>query len=224
MAGFRAVLFDWRGTLAVTMTDTQWVEQAFSRLGRDAGADDIQQVTDAIQDAAAQPELAAAWNRIDCDATFHRSTYQRLFEAARLDAALAAALYEAESDPGLNPFARDVAVTLATAHRRGLKIGVVSDIHFDLRPVFGQQGLSGFVDAFVLSYEHGVQKPDLAIFTAALSELAVTAGETLMVGDRASHDGPAVTAGIPTLLVPPLAHVNDERLHLVLKMTSDHKT
>jgi len=64
----------------------------------------------------------------------------------------------------------------------------------------------------------------LAIFTVALGELAVAAGETLIAGDRASHDGPAVIAGIPTLLVPPLAYVNDGRPHLVLKMTGGPKT
>ncbi len=219
MAVLRAVLFDWRGTLVVTMTDCQWVEQAFRRLGRGASAGDVERVAGALQGAAADPGLRSVWERIDCDASFHRDSYRRLFAVAGLDPGLAAALYEVESDPGHNPFAVDVAVTLQTLKRREVKVGVVSDIHFDLRPVFRQHGLASFVDAFVLSYERGVQKPDPAIFAAALDELGVAPGEALMVGDRASHDGAAVTVGISTLLLPPLAHVSDERLELVLKLT-----
>jgi FMN phosphatase YigB (HAD superfamily) len=48
-----------------------------------------------------------------------------------------------------------------------------------------------------------VQKPDPAIFAIALRKLGAQAGETLMVGDRASHDGAAVTLNIATLLLPP---------------------
>ncbi len=222
VAVLRAVLLDWRGTLAVTMTNIEWVEQAFRRLGRDAFADETQRVADALQDAERSPELAPAWQRVDCDAAFHRETYHRLFAAAGLDPALAAALYDAESDPAHNPFAHDVAPTLEALKQRGMKVGVISDIHFDLRPVFRQHGLADLVDAFTLSYEHGVQKPDPAIFVIALRKLGAKPGETLMVGDRASHDGAAVTVSIATLLLPPLAQVSDQRLDLVLKLTADH--
>jgi hypothetical protein len=36
-----------------------------------------------------------------------------------------------------------------------------------------------------------------------------------MVGDRASHDGAAVSLGIVTLLLPPLTYIHQARLHLV---------
>jgi FMN phosphatase YigB (HAD superfamily) len=42
--------------------------------------------------------------------------------------------------------------------------------------------------------------------------------ETLMVGDRASHDGAAVDVGIPTLLLPTLTDVNDQRFSHVLRL------
>jgi FMN phosphatase YigB (HAD superfamily) len=50
-----------------------------------------------------------------------------------------------------------------------------------------------------------VQKPDQAIFEIALRELDAVPEETLMVGDRASHDGGAAAAGITTLLLAPAA-------------------
>jgi HAD superfamily hydrolase (TIGR01549 family) len=88
-------------------------------------------------------------------------------------------------------------------HARGIRIALVSDIHVDLRPEFEAAGLAKYFNAFVLSFEHGVQKPDRAIFEIALGALEVDASDALMVGDRPSHDGGAVRAGITTLLMPP---------------------
>ena len=45
---------------------------------------------------------------------------------------------------------------------------MLSDVHFDIRPAFIAAGMDGLVDTFVLSFEQGVQKPDPAIFVAAL--------------------------------------------------------
>jgi FMN phosphatase YigB (HAD superfamily) len=73
------------------------------------------------------------------------------------------------------------------------------------------------VDCFVLSFEHGVQKPDPRIFGVALDGLGVEPANALMVGDRASHDGAAVELGIPTLLVPPLTTTSQQRLSMVLR-------
>ena len=131
-----------------------------------------------------------------------------------MDTELADALYEVESDAAFNPFAVDAAATLNTLRDNDIRIGVLSDIHFDLRPAF--DGLP--VDSFVLSFEHGVVKPDPAIFRIALDELGTAPEETLMVGDRSTHDGAGVAVGMPTLLVPPLRDVGDARLHLVTNL------
>ena len=145
----------------------------------------------------------------------HRRIYYDVFADAGLDAELADALYAVEADPSYNEFALDAAPTIRRLAAAGMKVGVISDIHFDLRPSFAAQGLDDSIDAFVLSYEHGVQKPDPAIFEIALEKLGTTAQETLMVGDRASHDGAAVAMGIATLLLPPLTDIHQARLHLV---------
>ncbi|MGW6425146.1 HAD family hydrolase [Nocardia sp. NPDC055053] len=112
-------------------------------------------------------------------------------------------------------FADDVATTLRALAENGCKIGILSDIHFDLRPTFVDAGLLDLIDTFILSYEHGIQKPNPAIFELAPSQLATRAEHTLMVGDRPSHDGAAATLGIPTLLVPTLTESQQRRLHLV---------
>jgi Cdc6-like AAA superfamily ATPase len=57
--------------------------------------------------------------------------------------------------------------------------------------------------------------PTESSFRAALDALGSHPERTLMVGDRASHDGAAVGLGMPTLLVPTLTHPGQRRLDLV---------
>ncbi|MCX4096305.1 HAD family hydrolase [Nocardia sp. alder85J] len=145
----------------------------------------------------------------------HRETYYTVFADADLDDRLADALFEVDSDPSYNQFAVDAAATVATLIDRGCKIGVLSNIHFDIRPMFEEAHLLDSIDEFILSSEHGIQKPDPAIFRLALDLLGTSAGQTLMVGDRASRDGVAIDIGMPTLLVPALTDPRQRRLHFV---------
>lgn len=214
MTELRAVVFDWRGTLVTTLGEETWVRTALRSLGRDSRAETVAQVRSAIVDADGHSGRLDAPD-IDADRDRHRDAYYAVFGDAGIDGELADALYTVESDPSHNRFATDVAATVAGLAERGCKICVLSDIHFDIRPAFAAQGLEPLIDSFVLSYEQGVQKPDPAIFRAALEQLGTGAEETLMLGDRPSHDGAAVSVGMPVLLVPPLNHVNERRLHHV---------
>jgi HAD superfamily hydrolase (TIGR01509 family) len=114
-------------------------------------------------------------------------------------------LYELDARATSHPFYPDAGPVVRALHARGVRIALVSDIHNNLRPKFEAAGIAECFDAFVLSFEHGVQKPDRAIFEIALRALDVDASDALMVGDRASHDGGAVRVGITTLLMPPAA-------------------
>jgi FMN phosphatase YigB (HAD superfamily) len=209
---FRAVLFDWRGTLVVSPTFEAWAGEALRRLGRPV---------DAARDIAAR--LARAEDEldgpgVDADATLHRDTYLRVLTGLGLDDELVASLYEVESDPAVNVFADDAATTMHRLKDAGLRLAVVSDIHMNIRPAFDAAGLDGVIDVFTLSVEQGVQKPDSAMFTRTLDALAVAADEALMVGDRSRPDGAAVEAGIATLLLPPLTDPAERRLHHVLAL------
>jgi FMN phosphatase YigB (HAD superfamily) len=213
----RGVLFDWRGTLAVAPTVEQWVAEALRRLGRPADGPAV--------DALA-PRLLQVGDELDApgtdtDADRHRQTYHRVLRGLGLDEDLVASLYAVESDPTRNVFADDVAETLARLRAAGLRIGVVSDIHVDIRPAFAAAGLP--VDVFTLSFEQGVQKPDPAMFSRTLSALDLAPAEALMVGDRSRPDGAAVELGIPTLLLPPLAHPSDRRLHFVTALCGSER-
>jgi HAD superfamily hydrolase (TIGR01509 family) len=143
------------------------------------------------------------------------------FRLGGLDDDLAVTLYELDRDPANHLYYPDVAEVLDQLHHEGVRIAVVSDIHFDLRPEFEAAMLARYVDTFVLSFEHGVQKPDQEIFQIALDALDVAPGDALMVGDRASRDGGALAVGIPTLLLPPLPSAESSRgLGVLLGMLS----
>lgn len=217
MDELRGVLFDWRGTLVACPSAAEWVETALRRAGREAGPGAVERVVAAIEEAAGDPDRLDAPG-VDCDATLHRATYFGVFADAGLDDELAAALYEVECDAAVNPFAVDAVPVLTAIARHGVRIGVVSDIHFDLRPAFAAAGLAGVVSGFALSFEQGVQKPDPAIFRAALRMLGTPTEQTLMVGDRQRPDGGAVEVGMPTLLLPPLTDIRQQRLGLAARL------
>ncbi len=139
----------------------------------------------------------------DTSAARHRAANMLWFEKAGLDDALAEALYAFDDDADNRPLYPDAIPTLSALQALGVKVGVVSDIHLDLRLLLAQQGAAQFVDAYVLSFEHNCQKPDPRMFATALQLLDVAAPRTLMVGDRAAHDGGAADIGIATLILPP---------------------
>ncbi|MEW1864411.1 HAD family hydrolase [Streptomyces sp. NPDC088194] len=224
MPCFKAVLLDWVGTLIVPKwgpgqirpRGAQWIERSLRHLQRDVSESEVQRISAALSVAGQLSEVEQGWAGADLSAAAHCESYLRWVDAAGIDSDLADQMYAALSDATDNPFAVDAEPTLAALKAAGLKVAIVSDIHFDIRPGFMKAGLEEYVDSFVLSFEQGVCKPDPAVFRVALDQLGVRPDEALMVGDRSSHDGAAVEAGIATLLVPPLTHVTEERLHLVL--------
>jgi HAD superfamily hydrolase (TIGR01509 family) len=208
---FRAVLFDWRGTLVTTLDEEAWATEALRRLGRD---DDPALLADGLAKIADRLDAPG----VDTDAALHRRTYVEALTDLGIDEDLVEALYAVESDLGLNVFADDAESTLRELCAAGLRLAVVSDIHVDIRPAFVAAGLDGVVDVFTLSVEHGIQKPDPRMFTRTLRALGVEPDQALVVGDRAERDGAAVDCGLTTLLLPPLSAPSDRRLHRVLAL------
>ncbi|RYV49683.1 HAD family hydrolase [Pengzhenrongella frigida] len=221
---FAAVIFDWRGTLVTTLSERQWVRAALCDRGRAAGPGDVDRLVTAIR-AASGVENRLEGPGVDSDADYHQRTYLEVFHDAGCDDDLARALYEVESDPRHNPFATDALGTVLELRRRGVRVAVLSDIHFDVRPAFTAAGFENAVDVFTLSFEQGIQKPDSRMFTRTVGALGVEPADALMVGDRSGPDGAAVEAGITTLLLPPLTDLEDRRLHRVLALcaTPEHR-
>jgi FMN phosphatase YigB (HAD superfamily) len=218
---FRGVLLDWRGTLVVAPTYPWLVRTALQRLGRPAARADLDVVLAQLR--CGDASLVGAHD-VDADAGRHRDAHAHWFATAGIDQELADALYAVESDVLANPFAADVGPLLTALSAAGVAVGVLSDIHVDIRPAFAAQRTAGgrtwadLVDGWALSFELGFAKPDARIFTAALGTLALPAEDVLMVGDRGAWDGAAAEVGITTLVLPPLASPDQQRLHRVLDL------
>lgn len=225
MANFSGVLLDWVGTLVVPMwgpavgarpRGAAWIERALEALGRDVSAVEVARVSAALDAAGARPDVPTGWAGADLSAEAFRAKFGLWVGGAGLDAGLVEALHDGMSTPTDTEFAADAEPVLAALRAAGVKVAIVSDVHVDIRPAFVKAGLDGYVDEYVLSFERGACKPDPAIFRAALDGLGLSPGEALMVGDRSGYDGGGVEAGMATLLLPPLAHPGQRRLHLVL--------
>jgi HAD superfamily hydrolase (TIGR01549 family) len=202
VSAFDAVLFDFRGTLFNIEDDPTWVRNAAARIGRTLAADEAAALCRHLDATlAARADLSAGLERCDTSLDVHRAALMAWFDAAGLDDELARAIWahDAESPDANYPFP-DTEPVLRALHEHGTKIAVVSDIHYDIRKHFARHALDGYVDAWVLSFEHGCQKPDPEIFTLALDALGVGADRALMVGDRAVYDGAAVAVGVATYI------------------------
>jgi HAD superfamily hydrolase (TIGR01509 family) len=206
-----AVLFDFHGTLAQVEDPVAWVLAAAAECGVLLDRVRATSLADRLVTAGraggplparVPPRLAEVWADRDLYPYAHRAAYTGL--AATVDAGidgLPDALYDRILKPeGWLPYA-DTAGTLRALRAVGVPVAVVSNIGFDLRPLFDAWGLGELVDAFTLSYEVGRCKPDPGIFLRACGMLSVDPERTLMVGDTPADAG-AVRTGCSVLVLP----------------------
>jgi HAD superfamily hydrolase (TIGR01509 family) len=202
---FRAVLFDAGDTLIrLSGSGERLLHRAAAVLGGDRlDAEDAARVWQRILSRASTPEELAKGRDLSPDR--HREVWTALYAEAgcdRLVPGLSAALYVLTVDAGSWEVFPDTLPTLQALHTRGVRVGIVSDTGFDLRPVFDALGLLRWLDAVILSFEHGACKPDPRLFVTACERLGMDPAETLMVGDNPLTDAGAVTAGLCVLLLP----------------------
>ena len=199
---FDAVLFDFRGTLFNIQDDPTWLKCAAARIGRDLPDDEVTRLCRLLDDTiAGRADLAEALERCDTSIEAHRDALLAWFAAAELADELAHAIWSYDhEDPAANYPFPDTEPVLRALHEAGIRVVVVSDIHYDIRAHFERHGFGGYIDAYVLSFEHGIQKPDPEVYERSLEAIGITADRALMVGDRPSHDGAAVAVGIATYI------------------------
>jgi len=199
-APLRAVLFDWGDTLFHAPHAPEAIVSFARSSGVEISEERARELWDEIWAAGKTPEEIAKGRDLSIEA--HRRVWMDLF--ARLDRVvpgLSSALYERVMDPhSWVPYA-DTRSALEAVRRRGLKVGVVSNVPADLRPVFAKHGLDLLVDSYTHSFEVGAEKPNPTIFLAAAKSLGVKPSETLMVGDHAVDRG-AERAGMRVFILP----------------------
>ncbi|MGW7541906.1 HAD family hydrolase [Streptomyces sp. NPDC054770] len=210
-----AVLFDFSGTLFRAESAESWLRAVLAEAEIPLSEAELAETARALETAGAQPggaspaalpeELSGVWAVRDESAELHRAAYTGLSRRVALpDPALHDALYERHMTPDAWKPYPDAVRVLRTLREHGIPVAVISNIGWDLRPVFREHGLDAYVDAYVLSYEHGVQKPDPRLFTVALEALGAEPAGTLMVGDSRPADGGAAALGCRVHFVDPL--------------------
>jgi HAD superfamily hydrolase (TIGR01509 family) len=221
-----AVLFDFSGTLFRFTERAEWFDDLHDETGApirgDLQAELIRRMTAPTGiPADLDPEDVTAWERRDLDPDLHRRAYLAVLRASGLTVpGHAESLYERVLDPqSWDPYPDTVEVVRGL-HADGIRIGVVSNIAFDLRRVLARFDIDGLVGAWALSHEVGRIKPAAGIFSAALDELDVPAGRTLMVGDSEEADGGARALGCAFALVRP--DPIPERPHALLDAVRQH--
>ncbi|GAA1879918.1 HAD family hydrolase [Lapillicoccus jejuensis] len=199
-----AVLFDVHSTLLHGGDPHAWLAAGLARAGRSdglAGLEDADATATWLDRVWEHARVLDPEARRDLSPAEHRRVWdETTADGPGLDPPLADALYDVMTDHW-TPY-DDTLPVLDALRARGVRVGALSNIGFDLRPLFERIGLTERLDALVLSYEAGVAKPDPAIFRHALAALGSTPQETLMVGDSWQDDAGAAGIGVRTLVLP----------------------
>lgn len=90
----------------------------------------------------------------------------------------------------LNP---EIIPMLKGLKEKGIKIGLISNCFSEEAIVIKESELFQYFDEVCLSYDEGIQKPDLSIFNRCVEKLQVNAEECLYVGDGGSNELVAAT-------------------------------
>ncbi|MGW3247038.1 HAD family hydrolase [Streptomyces sp. NPDC001070] len=208
----KGCMFDFSGTLMRVEPTADWLRAVLEGMGISLGERESAGYAERLERAGALPggaspervpgHLERLWRERDLSAEHHRAAYTGLAREVELPWE---GVYEALYDRHMKPAAwspyPDTAQVLGELRRRGVPVAVVSNIGWDLRPVFRAHDLERLVDVFVLSFEHGVQKPDPRLFGIACEGLGLPPERVAMVGDDRRADGGAAALGCAVHLV-----------------------
>jgi HAD superfamily hydrolase (TIGR01493 family) len=208
----KGCMFDFSGTLLRIEPAESWLRSVLDAAGIALPDEELASYAEKLSRTGGQPggtppELVPAglerlWQERDLSAEHHRAAFTGLARRAELPwEELYDALYDRHMTPAAWAPYPDTARVLGELHGRGIPVAVVSNIGWDVRPVFREHGLDGYVDAFVLSFEHGIQKPDPRLFRIACDALGLEPEAVAMVGDDARTDSGAAALGCPVRLV-----------------------
>ena len=198
----RGVLFDWGDTLFASPHAPTVIQDAARAAGVAMDAATARATWDELWEAGKSEEEHAKGRDLSREA--HERVWTALFSRANhLVPGIDRILYQSVMDPsGWIPYP-DTRPTLEALRDRAVRIGIVSNHAYDLRPCFRAHDLDRFIDAYALSYEVGTPKPDPRIFREACATLGVRPDETLMVGDDPVSDAGAAAAGLRVHIFPP---------------------
>jgi putative hydrolase of the HAD superfamily len=145
-----------------------------------------------------KPSLSAEGSR-----TFWTYLYRRLLaELGVEDEALVSTLYATFSHTSSYKLFDDVVEALHEVERAGYRLGLISNFERWLEEILVEQEVGHLFDVAVISGVEGVEKPDVAIYEAAIRRAEVAPGAAVHVGDSPVYDvEPARAAGMRPVLL-----------------------
>ncbi|MFC4852352.1 HAD family hydrolase [Actinophytocola glycyrrhizae] len=197
------VLFDFSGTLFRFQPGPGWPATTFDEPMRERLTTVLTSPTMSADHLP--PDLADAWDRRDLDPEVHRTVYLASLASSgfELTPEQTETVYRSLTAPeAWHPYP-DTAEVLRALTAADVPVAVVSNIAWDIRPMFRKLGVEDLVTEFVLSYVEGVVKPDPKIFTIACQRIGVAPEQAVMVGDSPEADGGASAIGCRTVIVDP---------------------
>ncbi len=197
----RGVIFDIHATLVDQGNADEWLDAALAVADHpldQEGRQDLVAFLDRIWEGA---RISDPTSSRDLSFTDHHRVFHELIEAGPgVDRPLADALY----DVMLSTWHAydDTLPVLQALRASGIRTCLLSNAGVPIRTVLDRDGMTGWYDEIVLSYEVGCVKPQRRIFEIALERLGLPASQVLMVGDNAHDDGGATHLGMRTLILP----------------------
>ncbi len=108
--------------------------------------------------------------------------------------------------------------TLAEALRKqGIGTGIFSNVYAISADALRRDGYYDGFRPLILSCDHGMMKPELALYKAALHELNLAAGEVLFIDDNEQFLEPARKLGMHTVLAVSPQQIVDDVTKLIAK-------
>lgn len=221
MTRFDAVLFDNGDTLFHKPPAPPAIVSLAGELGVTIQPDVAREAWEAVKRekrSIDDAELVFGRNR---SAEGHRRYYLRCYEPLDgLCPGLGEAFYLEfkTSASSMIPYP-DMKATLEAIQRAGVPVGVVSNTGWDIRAGYERAGVAELVGCFVLSYEHGMAKPEPGLFALAARALDIELSRALMVGNDGLADSAAAELGCTCLILPPVDRGAVRGLDAVLRLT-----
>jgi HAD superfamily hydrolase (TIGR01549 family) len=210
-----AVLFDFSNTIFRMVDMATWLHRVAAQTGRPL---DAAEAVRELDKAITLPHVLAAQVGRDSSTEAHRRAMHAWFTEVSFLRGHEATAWERLTDADAwTPYV-DTEPVLRELRRRGIPLGVVSDIGWDLRVHLAHYGLLDAFDTVALSCEMGVEKPDPRIFLKACADLGVDPRSTLMVGDNPVRDGGANAVGIRSFILSAEHRTGERGLSQVLSL------
>jgi HAD superfamily hydrolase (TIGR01549 family) len=216
-----AVLFDFSNTIFQMIDLETWLRRIGAASGRldrlnEPGA--TAAISQQLSDTFRLPAVVALQEGRDISREQHRIAMLGWWERVDfLRGAEETAYRELTAPDAWVPYP-DTEPTLRALRERGLRVGIVSDFAWDLRVHLAHHGLDELIDACVISYEMGREKPDPELFLKACADLGAEPRATLMVGDNPVRDGGATACGLRAYIFPAEQRTGDRGLSEVLRL------